>query len=145
MELNVEARIWKEMLILFREIVRPEVFRDYGFTRTEFDILAQLLLADHPLSQSELLKRLLTTKGNVSQMLQRLEAKGFVSRELNPSDKRCQTVALTDKGRELIRPLVERHIDYISAFFSSLTELEKEFLYKLLRKISLKMNGSFGE
>jgi MarR family 2-MHQ and catechol resistance regulon transcriptional repressor len=73
-------------------------------------------------------------------MLQRLEAKGLVSRKLNPSDKRCQTISLTDKGRELVRPLVERHIDYISTFFSSLTDLEKEFLYKLLRKICLKMN-----
>ncbi|MBP2682817.1 MAG: hypothetical protein H6Q79_856, partial [Deltaproteobacteria bacterium] len=65
-ELAVEAWIWANMLILFREIDPPELFREYGLKQAEFDTLTQLFLSDRPLTQTELKKRLLTTKGSVS-------------------------------------------------------------------------------
>ncbi|RMG57096.1 MAG: MarR family transcriptional regulator [Deltaproteobacteria bacterium] len=137
--LTVETRIWKEMLILFREIVRPEVFRGYGFTRTEFDILAHLCISGE-MTQSTLLKNLLTTKANVSQVLGRLEEKGLVARRTGEEDRRCQVVALTEEGRRVVSPLVESHVRYIGSFFSGLTDLEKEILLKILEKISSKLN-----
>ena len=80
-ELAVEAWIWANMLILFREIDPPELFREYGLKQSEFDTLTQLFLSDRPLTQTELKKRLLTTKGSVSLMLSRMEKQGLLRRE----------------------------------------------------------------
>ncbi|MBP2685641.1 MAG: drug resistance transporter, EmrB/QacA subfamily, partial [Deltaproteobacteria bacterium] len=87
-ELAVEAWIWANMLILFREIDPPELFREYGLKQAEFDTLTQLFLSDRPLTQTELKKRLLTTKGSVSLMLSKMEKQGFVRREGDRKDHR---------------------------------------------------------
>jgi len=91
-ELAVEAWIWANMLILFREIDPPELFREYGLKQSEFDTLTQLFLSDRPLTQTELKKRLLTTKGSVSLMLSKMEKQGLLRREGNKKDRRCRRI-----------------------------------------------------
>ena len=138
-DLAAEAWIWANMLILFREIDPPELFRDYGLKQSEFDTLTQLFLSDRPLTQTELKKRLLTTKGSVSLMLSRMEKQGLLRREGNPRDRRCQVVILTGKGREFIEPRFARHIERITKYFSPLTALEKEILLKILTQLRRKI------
>jgi DNA-binding MarR family transcriptional regulator len=133
--LAVEAWIWANMLILFREIDPPELFRDYGLKQAEFDTLTQLFLSDHPLTQTELKKRLLTTKGSVSLMLSKMEKQGFVRREGDRKDHRRQLVILTDQGKGFVEPRFAQHIKRISKYFSPLTDLEKEILLKILTKL----------
>ena len=134
-ELPVEAWIWANILILFREIDPPELFRDYGLKQSEFDTLTQLFLSGRPLTQAELKKRLLTTKGSVSLMLSKMEKEGLLRREGDKRDRRCQLVILTDAGKEFVEPRLERHIKRISKYFSPLTDLEKEILLKILTKL----------
>lgn len=134
-ELGIEAWIWANILVLFRELDPPELFREYGLKQTEFDTMTQLFLSDRPLTQTELKKRLLTTKGSVSQMLTKMEKQGFVRREGDRKDRRCQLVNLTPKGTEFVEPRLEKHIARISKFFSPLTDLEKEILLKVLNKV----------
>jgi hypothetical protein len=38
MELGVDVSIWMNVLIFFREIDPPELFREYGLKQTEFDL-----------------------------------------------------------------------------------------------------------
>ncbi len=134
-ELAVEAWIWANILILFREIDPPELFREYGLKQSEFDTLTQLFLSGRPLTQGELKKRLLTTKGSVSLMLSKMEKEGLLRREGDKQDRRCQLVILTDAGKEFVEPRLERHIKRISKYFSPLTDLEKEILLKILTKL----------
>ena len=134
-ELAVEAWIWANMLILFREIDPPELFRDYGLKQSEFDTLAQLFLSDRPLTQAELKKRLLTTKGSVSLMLSKMEKQGLLRREGDKKDRRCQLVILTEEGKKFVEPRLDQHIKRISKYFSPLTALEKEILLKILTKL----------
>jgi Transcriptional regulators len=134
-ELAVEAWIWANILILFREIDPPELFREYGLKQAEFDTLAQLFLSVRPLTQAELKKRLLTTKGSVSQMLSKMEKQGLLRREGDQKDRRCHLVILTEEGKEFVEPRLAQHIKRISKYFSPLTDLEKEILLKILTKL----------
>jgi DNA-binding MarR family transcriptional regulator len=138
-ELAVEAWIWANMLILFREIDPPELFREYGLKQSEFDTLTQLFLSDNSLTQTELKKRLLTTKGSVSLMLSKMEKQGLLRREGNKKDRRCQLVILTEEGKEFVEPRLARHIQRIGKYFSPLTDLEKEILLKILTKLRRKI------
>src|SRR5512143_1091440 len=138
-ELAVEAWIWANMLILFREIDPPELFREYGLKQSEFDTLTQLFLSERPLTQTELKKRLLTTHGSVSLMLSRMEKQGRLRREENKKDRRCQLVILTEEGKEFVEPRLARHIQRIGKYFSHLTDLEKEILLKILTKLRRKI------
>ena len=42
---------------------------------------------------------------------------------------------LTDEGKGFVEPKLAQHIKRISKYFSSLTELEKEILLKILTKL----------
>lgn len=56
------------------------------------------------LTGSQLATLLHLDRGTVSTSLRRLEAKGLVSKQANPSDSRKLALALTAKGRALDRP-----------------------------------------
>jgi DNA-binding MarR family transcriptional regulator len=62
-------------------------------------------LADAPdgVPLGQLAERLSCVKSNVTQLVDRLEADGFVRRVQRPNDKRCVVATLTDKGRASLR------------------------------------------
>lgn len=62
---------------------------------------------DQP-TMSEMAERLDVTPGAVTQMVTRLEKKGYVMRSKSSRDKRQTTLSLTEKGRQLC----ENHIAY---------------------------------
>lgn len=57
-------------------------------------------LADEPegLPLGQLADRLCCVKSNVTQLVQRLEADGFVRRVPDPADRRCVVAVITEKG-----------------------------------------------
>ena len=66
----------------------------------KYSALKQLAAVDEPLSLSEMATRLVCVRSNISQLVDRLEADGFVRRVEDPKDRRCVRAALTDLGRE---------------------------------------------
>ncbi|WP_042373689.1 MarR family winged helix-turn-helix transcriptional regulator [Streptacidiphilus neutrinimicus] len=58
------------------------------------------LLAEGPLRMRELTARLLTDKPYTTLVVDDLEGRGFVVRSLDPDDRRCKVVTLTEAGRE---------------------------------------------
>jgi DNA-binding MarR family transcriptional regulator len=66
---------------------------------------------------SDIEHQLLLTQCTTSRLINRLEAEGLVAREINPDDRRRQTVRLSDSGRELLARMwpvyaaaIERHV-----------------------------------
>lgn len=70
-------------------------------------------------TMSEMADHLNVTPGAVTQIVSRLEKKGYVSRIKSAKDKRQTTVILTDKGRALC----EDHITYDKSKFQNISEL----------------------
>lgn len=83
-----------------------------------YDALAALDRAPQDsLVPAEIERGLLLTQCTTSRLIDRLEAEGLVSREINPDDRRRQTIHLTDAGRSLIGRMwpvyataIERHL-----------------------------------
>ena len=61
--------------------------------------LRHLVLATEPLSLSQLAERHCCGKSNVTQLVDRLEADGFVSRVAAPEDRRTTRAEVTSEGR----------------------------------------------
>jgi DNA-binding MarR family transcriptional regulator len=88
------------------------VLRGMGLTTARYDMLCALKLSKHGMSQKLLRKILGVTRATVSKMLRSLEKLGFVRREINPADRRCKDVFLTEAGeaelqavyRKVVRP-----------------------------------------
>ncbi len=79
-------------------------FAKFGVTADQFVLLASLSRGD-ALTQRELARRMSSDPSTVRAMLILLEKKGFVERDVHPSDSRSRTVALTAAGKKKFRQL----------------------------------------
>lgn len=98
----------------------------------QFDVIAQIGPSEG-LMQRELAGRLLVTEGNVTQLLDKLEKQGLVTRN---ADGRCNRLALTTAGRKIYRDVVPEQNRLIAEQFSVLDDAEQRELRRLLRKLT---------
>jgi DNA-binding MarR family transcriptional regulator len=82
-----------------------------------YDVLLELRRAPAPLRPLELEGRLLLAQHNVSRLIDRLEAAGYVARQPCEADGRGQVIALSARGRDLLkrmwptyRAAIQRHV-----------------------------------
>jgi MarR family 2-MHQ and catechol resistance regulon transcriptional repressor len=107
-----------------------------GLTPTQLGVL-EAILHKGPLTQRELVRKVLTSAGNLTDVIDKLAARGLVSRQRSATDRRTVTVGLTPAGRALIEALFPRHARDIAAAMGGLDVSELEQLGRLLRKLGL--------
>jgi DNA-binding MarR family transcriptional regulator len=76
-------------------------YRRVGLSIPQFDLLSTLSEREG-VSQQEIAERLYVTKGNVSGLIDRLEASGLVERRELPADRRSYALHLTPQGRRVV-------------------------------------------
>ncbi len=97
----------------------------------QFDVLAHVG-AFEGMTQQELADSLLVTKGNVCQLVDKLEGRGLIFRR---QQGRTNRLFLTDAGRQLFEEVVPAQEAMISERFSALSGEEQTQLHELLRKL----------
>jgi DNA-binding MarR family transcriptional regulator len=122
--------------------LRPP-FAAAGLGQGDFDILAALRRAGRPFAHSpgELRDALLVTSGAITKQVDRLVAKGLVTREVDPSDGRGRRVTLTDDGYALVDELIGTHLDNERRLLSPLTSGQQRQLASLLSILAEALEG----
>ena len=87
--------------------------------------------------QQDLAGRLLSTQGNISQLLQGLEQRGLVKRE---KQGRTNRVSLKEKGKILHEEVTPAMTAWHASQFDALSDAELKELLRLLRKIDRQTN-----
>jgi MarR family transcriptional regulator, 2-MHQ and catechol-resistance regulon repressor len=105
-----------------------------GLTLTQFAVLEALYHLG-PMSLSEVAQKVLTTGGNLTMVAGNLEKQGLARRQPSPEDKRLQIMALTPKGKSLIRQAFPQHAAAIVEFLSTLSSEEQANLGDLCRRL----------
>ncbi len=108
-----------------------EFMHAYGLSTAQFDVLAQIS-ATEGCTQQELADRLFVTKGNVSQLLERLEQRRLICRKPHG---RAYRLFLTDEGRSLTAKAVPAQEEFIARLFSGLSYEEQSQLRHLLHRL----------
>jgi DNA-binding MarR family transcriptional regulator len=72
---------------------------EVGLSLAKLGALRHLVLAAEPLTLSQLAERHCCGKSNVTQLVDRLEADGFVARVGDPGDRRTVRATVTPSGR----------------------------------------------
>jgi DNA-binding MarR family transcriptional regulator len=93
-----------------------------GLSIPKLAALNRLVEAGDSLPLGQLAERLACVKSNVTQLVDRLEADGFVERLPDPSDRRSRLAVLTDRGRTAHTEgaRIQREAEY--EVFSALSE-----------------------
>ncbi len=123
---------WLRLMRVYHKIDRATAGRlkDWGLSVAQFDVLAHVGAAEG-ITQQELADLLVVTKGNVCQLLDKMEGRGLISRV---QEGRANRLSLTDKGRRLFEEVVPVHEAGIAERFSVLSEADQARLHELLRK-----------
>ena len=98
---DLAQRVWFRLIRLERRVqgAMAERFRKAGLSVPQGDVL-MTLTEQEGVSQQELATRLYVTKGNISGLVDRLVAAGFVERRVAAADRRSHSVHLTPAGRQ---------------------------------------------
>src|SRR5690242_6172130 len=99
--LNV-ARTNDQLQIRFARL-----FREYGLTSAQYNILRILRGEGKPLPILEIANRTVTVVPGITGLIDRLEQAGFVRRQRCDEDRRVIFVAITDKALQLLNDLDE--------------------------------------
>ena len=135
LSLRVHLRIASCRNLLMRES-RRSVERS-GLTLPQFDVLAELARSGHVgFTFGELSRLLLVTAGNLTGIVDRLEADGLVRRAKDPHDRRVVRVVLTAKGRELILRIIPDHARDIHTSLAAVPADELQALNRLLTRLA---------
>ncbi|NDU71963.1 MarR family transcriptional regulator [Actinomadura sp. DSM 109109] len=142
--LRVLGRLSRLTRIAEREL--KALFAEFGLERGEFDVLATLRRAGSGggITAGALARSSMMTSGAVTNRLDRLVAKGHVTRDLDPANRRTVLVALTPAGRDLIDRAVTAHLANERRLLAALGEDEQAALAATLRTLLLSLGDRPG-
>jgi DNA-binding MarR family transcriptional regulator len=135
---SLSVLTWLRLVRAVQKVGRggETIIAEYGLSGAMFDVLAQIG-GDEGVTQQELAEQLLVTKGNVSQLLSKLEQQGLVEKRAQGQAKHLY---LTEKGRGLIEQIMPEHDAFVQERMSKLTNEELRQLNDLLRKLDKRLD-----
>jgi MarR family 2-MHQ and catechol resistance regulon transcriptional repressor len=107
-----------------------------GLTPTQLGVL-EALLHKGPLTHRQLGRKVLTSAGNMTDVVDKLAARGLVRRVRDDCDRRLVRVELTPCGRAMIEALFPCHAADIAGAMAGLDARELEALGVLLRRLGM--------
>ena len=117
--------------------LRP-TFAAAGLAEGDFNILAALRRAvpDHERTAGDLHRALMVSTGAITKQVDRLAARGLVTRTTVAQDGRVRRIALTPDGCRLVDGLIVTHLERERELLSALTGAEREALASGLAKLA---------
>ena len=101
--------------------------KSMGLTESQFDVIATLGNTDG-MTCKELGERTLITKGTLTGVLDRMEARGLITRRPDIADARRTHIALTRKGTVLFNEVFPAHLKHLQRAFDRMSESELNHL-----------------
>jgi DNA-binding MarR family transcriptional regulator len=117
----------------FESYSTPHV-RNMGLTSPQFDIIVTLGNTDG-MSFKELGEKTLITKGTLTGVIDRLEAKSLVRRVASASDGRSQLVQLTQAGEKLFTQIFPAHLAHLEQVFEHFSPQDFDQSVAALQKL----------
>ena len=91
----------------FRSLVYDHFMQPHGLTRAQWRVLGTLFRKDG-LTQRQLCDRMDIGAVTLSGLIDRLEARGWVERREDPTDRRVKRIWITDQVRDVRADMVQR-------------------------------------
>jgi len=130
---------WLRLARVFQKIntKSERFFRSQDLNSAQFDVLAKVG-ASSGITQQELAAALLVTKGNISQLLAKMEQDGLIVRR---QEGRSNLLSLSERGQKLYQEVVPQQEQLIAELLQGLTRDEQFELLHLLRKLDHQLDA----
>lgn len=120
---------------LFKDHITRETEK-IGLTPANINILWVLYLSDGDyLTQAQLSKRLISSKANVSTIIERMQKQGLVLKESDKVNKKINKITITEEGISKLKGFFPTLKPQAAKIFKGMTKIEKESMIKSLQII----------
>jgi MarR family transcriptional regulator, 2-MHQ and catechol-resistance regulon repressor len=138
--------VWLVMMKAMRALTRYAAagIEEIGLGLSDFGVL-EVLLHKGPLPVNTIGPIVNLTPGSISTAVDRLVAKGLVSRVESAADRRVRIVALTPPGKALISGAFRKHSGQLGKVFSELSPKELHDLEVTLKKVGQRADALIKE
>ena len=128
--------VWLVLMKAFHAISRyaSAGIQHEGLGDSDFRVL-EVLLHKGPLPVNTIGPKVNLTPGSISVAVDRLYAKGLVSRVESADDRRIRIVALTPAGKKMIVPVFQKHVTDMKKVFAVLSAEELQQFESILKKV----------
>jgi DNA-binding MarR family transcriptional regulator len=99
-------------------------------------VFLRLLYDRKQATPGQLARELEMTRGAITKIIDKLQAKGWLNSRIDPTDNRVQLLALTGAGRRIVPSLARIADRNDKQFFDALTPAERQTLRHLLQTIA---------
>ena len=136
------VRLLSECYHAFEQLSAGHI-RNSGLTPSQFDILATL--GNTPgMCFRELGEKTLITKGTLTGVVDRLELKGLVKRDVLTGDRRMTIVQLTSEGETTFARLFSPHIAFCKQWFDGYSPEDFDALEHVLVRLQRDLTSDKG-
>ena len=111
-----------------------------GMHRAQATLLCRLFV-NNGMTQSEIAEQLSVQGATVTNILQRLEEAGLVTRQRDSEDNRLVRVYLTEAGRENERAITEQFLKLEGTIFDGISEDNRRQMRNLLQQMLQNMTA----
>lgn len=126
------ARRWRQIL--------DAQLRPYDLTDATWQPLLELQRHGRPMHPKEIAEALLLDKSSMVRILRTLEEKGFVTRELDETDRRAYYVRITETGELRLAEVVRLSADIEVAVTDGLSSEDRHIARRVLEHIQSSIN-----
>ena len=112
-----------------------DFFSGYGLTLEQWTAL-KLIKENSPLCQKELARLNHKSPNTIKSLVDRLQSKGLIHRQEDPSDRRSLILSLTSEGEALVARISPMEDKANALLESPLTKEETALMKKLLKKMN---------
>jgi len=133
---KTRLRLWIRLLRASRLIegtARERLKLQFNATLPRFDVMAALYRKPDGMLMSEISRFLMVSNGNVTGIVDRLVAEGFVVRAQRNGDRRTSFVSLTRKGRAAFADMAAAHERWIDELLGGVSVRDAEQLSTKLK------------
>ncbi len=137
MQFNIDNSFgyWINVVALKLKNELNRCFSNYEITAEQWAVLNRLWDKDG-VTQKELAEKTAKDQPNTGRILEKLEKKGFISRQSDKNDRRILLVFLTPKGREFRGEMITGAVEVLQKARKDISDDEIETLKNILQKIS---------
>ena len=138
-----ELRTWTRFLDagrLLEEILAKHVARDHGMTHSDYEVLVRLDGSGGAMRMAVLARQVVSSAQKLTHTANRLEQRGWITREPVAEDGRGLMAILTEDGRAALAAAAGEHADLIKQFLlSELTADEQAIIADAMDRVATHM------
>lgn len=110
-----------------------KTLKNYPINVTEFSVM-EFLYSKGEKSIQEIRDRILLASGSATYVVDNLEKKGYITRNVSEKDKRVTYIRLTEEGMKLMDEIFPIHKKNTKRIFEKINDKELVILKEILKK-----------